>query len=139
MKAQPKGSRDRVEQGNTPVDDGAKEAGVGRPSSANPRSIPPFKLPTHGPSNRKNLNLIPQLRHVRIPTSTGAEPTKNRGRGGLRAAQPRLALGSGNLCSWSLTHLWLCNTTRRALHESMMGPGHRVLETLLNGFLLFSE
>jgi hypothetical protein len=52
------GRRDQVEQGNAPVDDGAKEAGVGRPSSANPRLLSPFKLPTHGPLNNKTLTLL---------------------------------------------------------------------------------
>lgn len=49
MKALPKGRRDRVEQGNAPVDDGAKEAGVGRPSSANPRlHSPVYHFPRTG-------------------------------------------------------------------------------------------
>jgi len=50
VNTQPKGRSDRVEQGNAPVDDGAKEAGVGRPSSANPRlpsPVYPFPRTDH--------------------------------------------------------------------------------------------
>ena len=70
MKAQPNGRRDRVEQGNAPVDDGAKEAGVGRPSSANPRLHSPVYLSHARAIKQKTLK--PRDIFTRIPANEPA-------------------------------------------------------------------
>jgi len=130
VKAQPKGSAiESSRETHRSMMERRKRASAvrARPTHA---CFPPFKLPTHGPLNKKNLNLIRQC-HVSFPTLPGAEPTRARARAGQDSARKPVLMVIGTPFG--------CLIQLGVLSMSMIAPGHRVPETLLNVFPAFRK